>query len=120
MRRVRAALADQIHRLPRADLVHLHPRLQRDGIAIREVERTLCTRVLDLISRAFALQLNRRVARLEIRKLRRPRPRLITPKENACIIVNVGRIAARVFNELQATETAKVIREEFQILGPVI
>ena len=45
---------------------------------------------------------------------------LIAPNENACIIVNVGRIAARVFNELQATETAKVIREEFQILGPVI
>lgn len=39
---------------------------------------------------------------------------LIAPDENACIIVNVGRIAARVFNDLQATETAKVIRREFQ------
>jgi hypothetical protein len=40
--------------------------------------------------------------------------RLITPNENACIIVNVGRIAARVLDDLQATETAKVIRREFQ------
>jgi hypothetical protein len=39
---------------------------------------------------------------------------------NACIIVNVGRISARVLNDLQTTETAKVIREEFQITGPVM
>jgi hypothetical protein len=39
---------------------------------------------------------------------------VIAPNENACIIVNVGRIAARVFNDLLATETAKVIRREFQ------
>ena len=39
---------------------------------------------------------------------------LIPPNENACIIVNVGRIAARVINDLQATETGKVIRREFQ------
>lgn len=39
---------------------------------------------------------------------------LIAPNENACIIVNVGRIAARVLNDLQATETGKVIRREFQ------
>jgi hypothetical protein len=45
---------------------------------------------------------------------------LIAPNENACIIVNVGRIAARVLCELMATETAKVIREEFQTTGPVI
>lgn len=38
----------------------------------------------------------------------------IAPNENACIIVNVGRIAARVLNDLQETETAKVIRREFQ------
>lgn len=37
----------------------------------------------------------------------------IAPNENACIIVNVGRIAARVLNDLQETETAKVIRREF-------
>lgn len=45
---------------------------------------------------------------------------LIAPTENACIIVNVGRIAARVLNDLQATETAKVIRREFQTQGPVM
>ena len=28
--------------------------------------------------------------------------------------VNVGKIAARVLNDLKATETAKVIRQEFQ------
>ena len=42
---------------------------------------------------------------------------LIEPSENARIVVNVGRIAARVLNDLQATETAKVIRREF--LTPV-
>ena len=46
--------------------------------------------------------------------------RLIPPNESACIIVNVGRIAARVLCELMATETAKVIREEFQTTGPVM
>ena len=45
---------------------------------------------------------------------------LITSNENACIVVNVGRIAERVRNDLQATETAKVIREEFQITGPIM
>ena len=45
---------------------------------------------------------------------------LVTPDESACIIVNIGRIAARVRNDLQATETAKVIREEFQITGPLM
>lgn len=45
---------------------------------------------------------------------------LIPPNERACIIVNVGRIAARVLCELMATETAKVIREEFQTTGPVM
>jgi hypothetical protein len=45
---------------------------------------------------------------------------LIAPNETACIIVNVGQIAARVLNDLQATETAKVIREAFQITGPVM
>lgn len=39
---------------------------------------------------------------------------VIAQNENACIIVNVGRIAARVLNDLQSTETAKVIRREFQ------
>lgn len=38
----------------------------------------------------------------------------IAPNENACIIVNVGRIVARVLNDLQATETGKVICREFQ------
>lgn len=45
---------------------------------------------------------------------------LIAPSENARIVVNVGRIAARVRNDLQATETAKVIRREFQTQGPVM
>lgn len=45
---------------------------------------------------------------------------LIAPNENACIIVNVGRIAARVLNDLQATETAKVIRGEFQTSAAVM
>ncbi|ATX64580.1 hypothetical protein [Roseinatronobacter bogoriensis] len=45
---------------------------------------------------------------------------LITPNRSACIIVNVGRISARVLNDLQATETAKVHREELQITGPVM
>jgi len=45
---------------------------------------------------------------------------LIPPNESACIIVHVGRIAARVLCELLATETAKVIREEFQTKGPVM
>lgn len=44
----------------------------------------------------------------------------IAQNENACIIVNVGRITARVLNDLQATETAKVIRREFQTPGPVM
>lgn len=39
---------------------------------------------------------------------------LIASNENACIFVNVGKIAARVLNDLKATETAKVIRQEFQ------
>lgn len=30
------------------------------------------------------------------------------------IVVNVGRIAARVLHDLQATETAKVMLREFQ------
>jgi hypothetical protein len=34
--------------------------------------------------------------------------------------VNIGRIAARVRDDLQATDTAKVIRKEFQITGPVM
>jgi hypothetical protein len=45
---------------------------------------------------------------------------LIAPSENARIVVNIGRIAERVRNDLQATETAKVIREEFQITGPIM
>jgi ethanolamine utilization protein EutP (predicted NTPase) len=45
---------------------------------------------------------------------------LVTPDESACIIVNIGRIAARVRDDLQATDTAKVIRKEFQITGPVM
>jgi hypothetical protein len=45
---------------------------------------------------------------------------LIAPSENARIVVNVGRIAERVRNDLQATDTAKVIREEFQITGPIM
>lgn len=45
---------------------------------------------------------------------------LIAPSENARIVVNVGRIAERVRNDLQATETTKVIREEFQITGPIM
>ena len=45
---------------------------------------------------------------------------LITPNGSACIIVNVGRISARVLNDLQAAETAKVHREELQITGPVM
>jgi hypothetical protein len=34
--------------------------------------------------------------------------------------VNIERIAARVRNDLQATETAKVIRKEFHITGPAM
>lgn len=45
---------------------------------------------------------------------------LIAPNKSACIIVNVGRIAARVLSDLQATETAKVIYEEFQTTGPLM
>ena len=44
----------------------------------------------------------------------------IAPNENACIVVNVGRIAARVLDDLQTTETAAVIRKEFQVQGPVM
>lgn len=39
---------------------------------------------------------------------------LIAPSENARIVVNVGRIAARVLHDLQATETANVMLREFQ------
>ena len=40
---------------------------------------------------------------------------LMAANENACIIVNVGRIATRILDELQATETAQRIRDELQV-----
>lgn len=40
---------------------------------------------------------------------------LMAANENACIIVNLGRIATRILNELQATETAQRIRDELQV-----
>jgi hypothetical protein len=39
---------------------------------------------------------------------------LMAPKKNACIIANVGRIAARVLNNLHATETAMRVQDDLQ------
>ncbi len=78
VRRVGAPFPDDIHRLPGPDLIHLHPGFQRDGIALREIEPALRPRVLDFKTRPLSIQLNRRVVRLKIRKIRRPRPCLIT------------------------------------------
>jgi len=38
----------------------------------------------------------------------------MAPKKNACIIANVGRIAARVLNNLHATETAMRVQDDLQ------
>ena len=77
MRRVGAPLAHDIHRLAGAQFVDFDPRLQSNGIALREIKNTLWPWIFDLITSTLSIKLNGRVVRLKIRKLRRTRSRLI-------------------------------------------
>ena len=65
----RAPLADDVNLLAVLDAVGGHPSLERDGIALRELQRALRARVFHADELALAAEPRRRAVRLELRKL---------------------------------------------------
>ena len=67
----RAPLADDVNLLPVLDALREHPRLDRERIALAEIQRTFRTGVLHADELALAAETRRRAVRLELGELRR-------------------------------------------------
>ena len=73
-----AALADDINILARPQVIELHPRFERDGIAVRKIKAAAGAGVVEGEPRAVAIELHGRVVRIEVRGLRRARAGHVT------------------------------------------